>query len=256
MILLALIGCTSEFNLATNRTEQYIYSTEREMDIGAKVAYKLEKKFEIITDIDVNQRIKQIFDRIVAKCDRQDIVYFVKVVDLKEEDKEEFDEDFINAFALPGGHVYIFKDLIDFAETDNQIAGVIAHEIGHITARHGVKNLQKSYAALLTQLAVMEAGGNVSAGVGLAIQTMFTEHSQDAELEADKLGVDYMQRAGYDPNGMVQFLERLHEEQNKDNPRPIIYWRSHPHIPQRIATVRQKIKGKLEFEDYLLLIGN
>jgi septum formation protein len=239
------VGCTSEYNLATEKQERYIFDTDKEVEMGSKVAAAIEEEYAVVPDMDINERVENILKRIVAVCDRKDVVYFVKVLD----------EDLMNAISLPGGYVYIFKGIVDKLKTDDELAGVIAHEVGHITAKHGIKRLQNSYAMLFLQVAASQSGnGAVARGVSVALTSVFTEYSQQAEFEADELGIKYMKLAGYDPTAMVKVLQVLREEQDKEPARPFSYWRTHPHMPQRIANVNQTITGKLEFRDYLNLI--
>ena len=127
-------GCSSEYNLATKQQETLIYDADKEVDLGAKVARQIEKHYKINTDVDVNERVEKILKRIVAVCDRKDIVYFIKVIN----------EDYMNAASLPGGYVYVFQGLLDKIDNDDQLAGVIAHEVGHINARHAVKQIQNA----------------------------------------------------------------------------------------------------------------
>lgn len=243
-ILLVIIGCTTEYNLATQKQETLLYSSEKEIRIGDKVAPKIEARFEIVTEVDVNERVERIFRKLIAVCDRKDLVYFIKI----------FDEDSINAISLPGGYVYVFRGLIDKAENDSQLAGVIAHEIGHITARHGVKRLQNAYAAMALQVAaISSSGSNISKGANLALASLFLEHSQQAEFEADRLSVKYLKKAGYEPAAMADFLRIIRREKNKAPLNKFSYWKTHPNITQRISVVNQAVTGKLEFRDYLNL---
>ena len=245
-MVLTLMGCTTEYNLATQKQETLMYSSEREVKIGDKIAPKIEARYDIVTDIDVNERIERIFKKIVAVCDRKDLVYFVKIID----------EDPINAVSLPGGYVYVFRGLIENAENDDQIAGVIAHEIGHITAKHGIKRMQNAYAAMAVQLAAMSSrGANVASGTNLALTSLFVEHTQQAEFEADRLSVKYLKKAGYDPAAMAEFLKIVKREKEKAPLRRFSYWKTHPNISQRISVVNQAVTGKLEFRDYLNLTG-
>jgi len=245
ILCLSLPACTSEYNLATRRQETLLYSSDKETRMGERMAAGIEKQFKIIEDVDVNERVEKILDRIVAVCDRKDILYFIKVLD--EED--------INAVSLPGGYVYVFKGLIDKVKSDDQLAGVIAHEVGHINARHAVKRLQASYGAILLQaLSIETESADVAAGVGLAINSMFSEYSQQDEFQADDLGVKYMKKAGFDPNAMVEFLEILRLEQEKAPVRSYSYWRTHPHLSMRIAVINKAIKGEMGFKDYLNII--
>jgi beta-barrel assembly-enhancing protease len=244
-ILCLMAGCTTEYNLATQRQERMLYNSDKEESIGDAVAAQVEKKYTIVADISVNERVQAIFDKIVAVCDRQEFVYQVKVID----------EDVMNAVSLPGGHVFIFRAIVDKADNDDQIASVLAHEIGHITARHGMKRLEASYGALALQVAsVAQGSARVASGTNLALASLFTEFSQHDEFEADKLGIKYMKKAGYNPDEMANFFRKLQEAQDKEPIRPHSYWRTHPFIPQRIAAINAEIKGELEFRDYLNLI--
>lgn len=244
LMLLVATGCTTEYNLATQKQETLMYSSEKEIKIGDKIAPQIEAQYDIVTDVDVNERIDRIFRRIVAVCDRKDLVYFIKILD----------DDPINAVSLPGGYVYLFRGLIDKAESDDQLAGVIAHEIGHITAKHGVKRMQNAYTAMLLQVAVITSNNsNVVNGTNLALTSLFLEYSQQAEFEADRLSVKYLKKAGYDPSTMADFLKIMKEEKDKEPLNKFSYWKTHPNLSQRISVVNQAVTGKLEFRDYLNL---
>lgn len=240
-----IFGCSTEYNLATQQQETLLYGTDKEVSIGEAVSVKMEQQYDIVTDVDVNERVRRILDRVAAVCDRKDIAYFIKVID----------KDIMNAVSLPGGYVYIFKGLMDKLETDDQIAGVIAHEVAHITARHAVKRIQNAYGAMILQGLATQSNAKVAQGVNFALISLFSEYSQQDEFEADRLGVKYLKKAGYDPNAMVQVLVELREDQEKGPVREYSYWRTHPFIPQRISVVNQAITGKMDFKDYLNLMG-
>ena len=237
-------GCTTEYNLATQQQETLIYGTDKEVRIGDAVSVRMEQQYDVVTDVDVNERARRVLDRITAVCDRKDIVYFIKVLD----------KDTMNAISLPGGYVYIFKGLYDELKTDDQIAGVVAHEVAHITARHAVKRIQNAYGAMILQGLATQSNTKVAQGVNFALISLFSEYSQQDEFEADRLGVKYLKKAGYDPSAMVEVLVKLREDQEKSPAREYSYWRTHPFIPQRISVVNQAITGKLDFKDYFNLM--
>ncbi len=239
-----LSGCfTTEYNLATEKQETLLYDTDQEIRIGTAYAAKVNSQMEINHDIDLNERAQRILDDIVDVCDRKELVYFVKIIE-----KED-----INAVSLPGGYIYLFKGLMDAVDNDGQLAGVIAHEVAHITARHGMKRLQAAYGATLLQLVSAVAAPEVAGGTGLALNTIFTEYSQQDEFEADKLAVKYMRKAGYEPTEMIAFLMKLKEEDEKAPLKRLSYWKTHPHPAKRMAVVRKAITGKLDFRDYVIL---
>jgi len=246
VLFLCTGGCTTEYNLATGQEETLMYSSEKEVKIGDAIAPKVEAQYKILHDVDVNARVERLLDRIIAVCDRRELIYVIKVLD----------DEPINAVSLPGGYIYVFRGLIDKVENDDQLAGVIAHEVGHITARHGVKRMQGAYAAMLLQIAATQANGSVAAGTNLALNSLFMEYSIQDEFEADRLSIKYLKKAGFDPAAVVTFLRKLREAQEKEPLKEFSYWRTHPNIPERIAVANRIVTGKLEFRDYLNMPGN
>lgn len=241
-----LCGCFSEFNPATGREETLMYGDEKEKNIGAAASVQVEKTVKLNTDVDVNEGAEKILKRIVAVCDRKDLVYTVRVIE----------DDAVNAFSLPGGYVYVNKGLVDLVTNDDQLVAVIAHEVAHITAKHAMKRLQGAYGALVLQGAAIASGqGGMAAGVGIAADSLLFANSREDEFEADRLGVRYMKRAGYDPSQMRVMLGKLLEHQMKEPPRPFTYWRTHPFIPQRMARANEAAKGAAGFRDYLNITG-
>jgi len=247
VISILLSACTTEYNLATKQQETLMYGTEKEVQIGDAVAKQFEAKFEVNSDVDANERVKEIFRKIVDVCDRQELLYSVKVVN---------DEN-ANALSLPGGGVYIFTGILDIVDNDDQLAGVIAHEVGHIAAKHGMKRLQASYGYTLLQILAASSGSvNAVKGLQTAYLTLLTAYSREDELMADTLGVKYMLKSGYDPKEMVKFLEKLQKEKREAPIKKISIWHTHPYINERIAVVNKEISGKIDFKGYLNLTGN
>ena len=234
IIILFMSGCTSEYNLATGRQETLLYGDEKEKSIGASISAQVEKELPIDTDVDINERVEKVLKKIAAVCDRQDLVYTIHVID----------KDEVNAFSLPGGYVYVFKGLIDRIANDDQLASVIGHEVGHVTAKHAMKRLQGAYGAtVLTGLAIASGNGAVVAGVDLTASSLLFANSREDEFEADRLGIKYMKKAGYDPLQMRAMLGKLLEYQTKQPRQPLAYWRTHPYIPQRMAQAEAEAKG-------------
>jgi predicted Zn-dependent protease len=235
-------SCATEYNVATKKEEIILYSTDKEVRVGDSVAAKIEKNYTVVDDIDVNERVKGILDKIVDICDRNNIVYFIKVLEGEEK----------NAVSLPGGYIYIFQGLIDMVDNDDQLAGVIAHEVGHITARHGIKRLQNMYGALMLKILASQSP-DAAVGVNLTLTSLFMAYSQEDEYLADRLSVRYMKAAGFDPVEMITFLTKIKENNEKAEIRRFSYWRTHPHPSKRIAILNKEITGKMEFRDYLKL---
>ena len=246
-VTLCLSSCTySEFNLATGREETLIYNTEKEEKIGASVAVQMEKEFKMVQDYEENQRLQRILDRIVDVCDRKDLVYTVRIID----------KDEMNAVSLPGGYVYLFQGLMDKLETDDELAAVIAHEVGHITARHAMKRLQAAHGYTILQILTIAADEPQAAyGVAVGFENVFLAYSRQDEFQADKLSVKYMTLAGYQPEAILTVLGKLQEEQRKRAPSRIAYFRTHPYVQERKGVVKKEITGRLDFEGYLNLTG-
>ena len=240
-----MVGCArTEYNIATQREDIMFVSDERETAMGKSIAREVENKYKPTQDAALQERVDAIGQKIAAACDRRDILYYFRVIDEKE----------VNAFALPGGYVYLNKGMIDKASGDDEIAEVIAHEVGHIVAKHAIKRLQGVYSyealALLATLAADDRRQASQANVAFA--TLVLAYSREDELLADRLGARYMKKAGYNPDAMISFLEKLRKESPKKGRAPTNkYLRSHPYTSDRIRTVKEESRGKSDFVDYI-----
>lgn len=244
-VTVGLAGCATEFNPATQRQETLFYTTDKEMRLGDDVSRRLEKEYQLVTDPGIQDRLDGILRRLAPVTDRHDLVYVVRVLD----------DETVNAVSLPGGYVYLFKGLVEKTPSDDVLAAVLAHELGHINARHGLKRLQASYGLLLLQVAAAASqDADAAAGTSALTATLFHSYSQKDEFEADRLAVKYLKAAGYDPMAMVRALELLEEVARKEPLRPKSYWRTHPYLGERKAAARTAAKGELDFKDYLNLL--
>lgn len=238
-----LSGCTTEYNIVTKQQESYLYSTDREIQMGRAINKEVENKYKIIADPLVEKRVEDIGRKIVSVCDRQDIEYYFKVLN----------EDEVNAVSLPGGYVYIFKGLLEKTGSDDELAGVLAHEIAHIVARHSIKKLQAmmAYSILRVLTAQVPQTGQVGNAADLAFAEIISGYSREDELLADQLAVRYVKSTGYDPKGMIKFLEKLQEINKRKPPAPYSYFKTHPYIPDRIRVVKQESGENIGFTDYI-----
>jgi MAF protein len=240
---LLLSGCATEYNIATGEEETYIYTTDREVNLGKTIAREVEKEYKPAQDPLIQKRVEDIGKKIAAVSDRKDIDYHFKVLD----------DDEVNAVSLPGGFVYINKGLIDKVSSDDELAGVIAHEIGHIVARHSIKKLQalQGYSILRVLVAAVPASGEV----GLASDAAFTElllgYSREDELLADQLSVKYTKLAGYNPGATIDFLEKLQEINRRKPLQPKSYFKTHPYVPDRIRIIKLELGEPVDFTDYI-----
>ncbi len=242
----ALGGCATEFNVATKRQDLMVYSTDQEVKMGRSLSAQIEKHYTVIQDPELNDRLDQVAQRVTAVCDRKELLYRFGII----EDEE--DKDMVNAVSLPGGYIYVFKNLMKTAETDDELAAVVAHEVAHVVARHSIKRLQAIWGYnALTLLAVGAGDPELASGVQQAYLHLLMGYSQEDELTADQIGARYTKEAGYDPEAMITFLEKLRQIDKKESPRSYTYWRTHPYVSSRIRTTKQEIGEQISFEDYI-----
>ncbi|HRZ14210.1 MAG TPA: Maf and M48 domain-containing protein [Candidatus Omnitrophota bacterium] len=236
-------GCATEYNVATGQQENYYYSSDQEVQMGKSIARQIEREYTLTDDIGLQFRVKEIGKKISAVCDRKDIEYRFKVLDEKD----------VNAVSLPGGYVYIFKGLIDKVDNDDELAAVIAHEVGHIVARHSIKKMQAVMGySLMRLLAIpLPQSGDVITAADLSFAELITGYGREDELLADQLGARYAQRAGYNPRGMIAFLEKLETHNRRQPLRAKNYLKTHPYTPDRIRVVKQELGEKIDFNDYI-----
>ena len=221
-------------------------STEKEVRIGRELAAEVDRQAKFIDDPAVTEYVNRVGQNIVLHSDAR-IPFTIKVIDSDE----------VNAFALPGGFFYVNKGLLLVADNEAEVAGVMAHEIAHVAARHAVENQTK--ASLLEYLAL---GGSIFLGgipgmiyqntAGLGLLGAFMKFSRGAEEEADKLGVQYMYAAGYDPSAMATMFEKL-ESKNKKKPGFIAKaFATHPGPPERRAASLALAARFPEHEEYVI----
>jgi predicted Zn-dependent protease len=243
-IPVCISACSSVYNPATGKEEPVFTPSEnKEEKSGQKISKSVEKKFKSVNNWNLQTKIQAIGQKLAGVSDRKDIAYHFEILDEKE----------VNAFALPGGYVYVFKGLVDKTESDDEVAGVLAHEIGHIAARHNAKRVRGSIGldALAILLIKMDSDATSKQQAYKALTELMLQYSREDELEADSLAVKYMRLAGYNPEGMLIFLKKLLKiEFEKPIERPRIF-KTHPYIADRIKAAKEKISGKIEFEDYI-----
>jgi predicted Zn-dependent protease len=213
-----------------------LYSLEREISLGKQLAQEVERSSKLIDDPIVTEYVNRVGQNLVRNSDAR-VPFTIKVIDSDE----------VNAFALPGGFFYVNSGLILRAQEESELAGVMAHEISHVTARHGTKNATKGE---LMQLATIPlillgpggwAGYGIYQGLNLAIPITYLKFSRDAEREADFLGLQYMYKAGYDPNSYVTFFERIQaDEKRRPGTIPKVF-STHPPTPERIEAAQKEI---------------
>ncbi|MBN2831067.1 MAG: septum formation protein Maf [Candidatus Omnitrophica bacterium] len=245
LAVIFLTGCSHEYNIVTGKQEAFYYSTDKEVQMGQSIAKQVEKAYKEKDTVDplMQKRVEDIGKKIAAVSDRQDIDYYFAVLD----------DDEINAFALPGGYVYINKGLVEKVDNDDELACVLAHEVGHIVARHSIKKLQamQTYSILKMLVAAAPSSGEVGTASDAAFTEILLGYSREDELLADQLGARYTKLAGYNPSAMISFLKKL-QEVNKRRPlAPKSYFKTHPYVPDRVRVVKEEMGEGISFSDYI-----
>lgn len=212
-------------------------SVQEEVDFGRRYAQQINAEVPLVDDPEVRVYIEHLGARIAQGADPRNLEYHFHVVN----------SEVVNAFALPGGYVYLNRGLIEQARTMSEVAGVLGHEIGHVVARHGVEQMQKAQAANLglgiTYILLGRAPTDVErAAIGVGGGLVFTKFSRDDEREADSLAVGFLIDAGIHPRGLPGMFEILLQERER-RPGLLEQWfSSHPLTEERIAETRKLIE--------------
>ena len=221
-------------------------STEKEVKLGRELAAEVERQAKFVDDPIITEYVNRVGQNIVLHSDAR-IPFTIKVIDSDE----------VNAFALPGGFFFVNKGLLLVADNEAEVAGVMAHEIGHVAARHALENQTKGtlleYLAMGTSIFLGGIPGMIYQNTaGLGLLGIFMKFSRSAEEEADKLGVQYMYAAGYDPSAMATMFEKL-EAKNKKKPGLIARaFASHPAPPDRRASALALAARFPEHDEYVI----
>ncbi|HUV04628.1 MAG TPA: M48 family metallopeptidase [Armatimonadota bacterium] len=222
--LILFLGCS----LLAGCKPKSLVSTSQEVEIGREASQQIEHQYPVNKDPQLNQLVTQIGQNLAAYSDRQDIQYKFKILDLKE----------VNAISLPGGWIYVHRGLIDATKGNrNELAGVIAHEIGHVAARHHADMIgRQTYAAILIGTLTK---GDVRQIAGIFADISLLRWSRKHEYEADRLGIKYMFRSkSHDPEGLIGFFDKLLQMQGHEPSEFEQIFRTHPVTSERIARAR------------------
>jgi len=210
------------------------YSTQSEISMGRQYAAQIDHSTKFVTDPVVTEYINRIAQNLVRNSDAK-IPFTVKVIDSDE----------INAFALPGGFFYVNSGLILAADAESELAGVMAHEMSHVIAHHAARQMTRSQYARLGTIPLIFVGGMAGYGAyeaaSVAIPITFLKFSREFEAQADYLGVQYLYKAGYDPESFISFFEKI-EAQEKHKPGMMAKtFEDHPPTPDRIQASQAEI---------------
>jgi len=218
------------------------YSIESEIRMGKEYATQIEASLKLVTDPTINEYINRVGQNLVRNSDAK-VPFTIKVVD----------SDVINAMALPGGFFYVNSGLILAADNEAELAGVMAHEIAHVAARHTTRQLTRYQFINYASLPLIFVGGGIGLAAreaaGIGIPMTFLKFSRGFEAEADYLGIQYMYKAGYDPNEFVNFFEKIQAQEKKKPGSMAKVFTDHPQTPDRITKSQEEIATILPPKD-------
>jgi predicted Zn-dependent protease len=228
-----------------NKRQINFYSLEKEVALGQQLAAQVDQQGKFVDDPVISEYVNRVGQNIVLHSDAK-VPFTIKVLD----------SDDVNAFALPGGFFYVNKGLILAADNEAEIAGVMAHEIAHVAARHGVEQQSKAQIANFAFIPLIFMTGGLATiaynAAQIAVPLAFLKFTRNMEGEADTLGAQYAWAAGYDPQSLITFFEKL-EKKDKDKPGTLSkLFRSHPPTPDRITEVRALIARFPERDEYVI----
>lgn len=226
-------GCATLYNPATGKDEFIFIDSHTESAIGKSTAQKLLRKYPASDNQRLWERVKAIGERIARVAERRDIVYTFVV--LKDEE--------LNALTLPGGYIYVNKGLMEIL-SDDELAFVLGHEVGHTSARHVVKKIQSKMAyQLLLAIAFVSVGEktesarDIAQGVDMVYSLIELSYSRKDEYEADRLAVKYAFASGFNPYAALSALEKIKKTEGQ-NWKVLRYFRTHPFVDERINALK------------------
>ncbi len=210
------------------------YSLESEIRMGKQYSQQIEATVKLVQDPVVNEYVNRLGQNLVRNSDAK-VPFTIKVVDSDE----------VNAFALPGGFFYVNSGLILAADEEAELAGVMAHEIAHVAARHAAREMTRGQWLQIGSIPLIFIGGGIGYGIqsaaSLALPLTFLSFSRSFEAEADYLGVQYMYKSGYDPQAFLSFFEKLQAKEKKKPGTLSKAFSTHPQTPDRIGKSQEEI---------------
>lgn len=241
---LCILATACVTNPATGRRDLIFMSSQDEAAIGREEAAKVAREMGIVDDPGLTAYVSAVGQRVAQYSPRQDVTYRFQIVDMPEP----------NAFALPGGYVYVSRGLLAITNSEDELANVIGHEIAHVAARHAAQRQARAVpVGILTALGTIAAGviggGQAAQAVGQMGQTagagLIASYGRDQEHEADRLGQDYAARAGAEPSAMSDFLRTLERAtaQERGEKRNPSFLDTHPSTPERVALTESNARS-------------
>ena len=235
--VLAAAPCVAQSTVKQPQPGFNLFTVSQDIEIGKQSAVEAEKQLRLLNDRNTDRYLNRIVTRLAAYAPGAKYPYQIKAVNAAE----------VNAFALPGGPMYVYRGLLETARSEGELAGVLAHEMSHVALRHGTHQASKAYLAqsglgILGGLLGKSAGTSnvVNAIGGVGLNVVFLKFSRDDEYQADQVGAQIMARAGYDPLAMASLFELLRAQQSSNPSKVEQFLSDHPSSADREARIRQQ----------------
>jgi predicted Zn-dependent protease len=231
-LALGSAGCA--VNPVSGRPELTLVSVEQEKKLGAEEAKKVEEQIGLLDDAALTAYLEALGQRLAKESPRQDVPYQFRIVEMSEP----------NAFALPGGYIYVSRGLLALVNAEDELAGVVGHEIGHVAGKHTVQKISKQgpvaavFGIVSGITSFIPVVGDIVGGISDVTQSLiFAPYDRSQETEADRVGQEIAARAGWEPVGLSTFLTTLGREVDLSSgkPRKPSFFDSHPATPDRVA---------------------
>jgi len=244
-VALACAAAAGEHKASTTSTDTdpgrgvNFYSLEREVELGRQMAAEVDRQARFLDDPVVSEYVNRLSQNLVRNSDAR-VPFTVRVIDSTE----------VNAFALPGGFLFVNTGLVLRANSEAELAGVLAHEIAHVAARHGTKQATRGELVSYVSMPLVFAGGWAGYAVrqlaSLAVPLGFLQFTRGMEKQADTLGLEYVYRSGYDPLAFVDFFERVETLEKTKSGLVARVFSTHPMTAGRIKAAQKMIQRRLE----------
>jgi Zn-dependent protease with chaperone function len=235
--VLAAVPCVAQSTVKQPQPGFNLFTVNQDIEIGKQSAVEAEKQLRLLNNANTDRYLNRIVSRLAAYAPGAKYPYQIKAVNAAE----------VNAFALPGGPMYVYRGLLETARSEGELAGVLAHEMSHVALRHGTHQASKAYLAqsglgILGGLLGKSAGTSnvVNAIGGAGLNVVFLKFSRDDEYQADQVGAQIMARAGYDPLAMASLFELLRSQQSSNPSKVEQFLSDHPSSADREARIRQQ----------------
>lgn len=241
------LNAIGDRNVGCNRGLGNWYTLDAQVRMGQQFAQQVEQSSHLITDPVVNEYVNRLGQNLARNSDTR-LPFTIKVLDVEEP----------NAFALPGGYMFVNAGTLLLADNESELAGVMAHEIGHVAACHAAREATRGALAQFAMIPVIIMTGGI-AGIGVnqaanfGIPAVFSKFGRNFEAQADYLGVQYAYKAGYDPNGMIDFFEKLQALEKRRPGFAMKLYGDHPQTPDRIAQSQREIGTILPPRDQYIM---